>query len=201
MKHLILLDLEPCKYPICKMLHNACRAVWQFLRKCMQLISLQGSHKEHQQPSEVTVLKSKLAEEPLVGSSLELLLHQLLGFLQQIIDVKLWNIFWNPLEHTTQATALAVIKKQYCHEGIHETYTQFVTQARYSCHNRQICMAPRVSHTIEIVTYLAGNVTKPLVWALTLRASVLLLLFSTASFVIRPFRSTSRVYRVGIMCW
>jgi len=55
----------------------------------MQLISLQGSHKEHQQPSEVTVLKSKLAEEPLVGSSLELLLHQLLGFLQQIIDVKL----------------------------------------------------------------------------------------------------------------
>jgi len=56
---------------------------------CNELIALYGSHKQHQQPSEVTVLESKLAEEPLVGSSLELLLHQLLSFLRQVIVVKL----------------------------------------------------------------------------------------------------------------
>lgn len=37
--------------------------------------------------------------------------------------------------------------------------------------------------------------------AQTFLTAILLLLFSTTSGVTRDFRSTSRVYRVGIRCW
>jgi hypothetical protein len=95
MQHLILLDMGPYKPPrspncLSRILHNACRVYGTWWGSaCNELIALYGSHKEHQQPSEVTVLEPKLAEEPLVGSSLELLLHQLLSFLRQVIVVKL----------------------------------------------------------------------------------------------------------------
>ena len=82
---------------------------------CNEFIALYGSHTEHQQPSEVTVLESKLAEEPLVGSSLELLLHQLLSFLQQII-VSNFDTLWPIWKHGT-STALAIVTKQECHQG------------------------------------------------------------------------------------